>query len=585
MVEKTASAYIAKALKARGVERVYGLCGGHIMDIWMAIVEEGIEIIDVRDERSAVYMAHASSAVSGQLGVALVTAGPGVTNAMTGIANAHMSRMPVLVLSGTPPRPQENRGALQDMSHTALLASITRLARTSRHVTAVPRDLDAAISAALGFTGEPGPAFLDFPVDVQRDTVPAALWQGEHLRGIAKPRSRPLDQDLEAAVTQIVKAARPILITGRGCNGVESEVLADFLSQAGIGYLDTGESKGLLASTHSAHIGAMRGVAMKEADLVITLGRKLDFQLAYGSPAVFANASLLRISDVTQELVDNRLADVALLGDIGVTLQALSQRLRSHNQPMQRDWLCSMQAKHRERSLGLQVRLQEAPTDAQGRLNPNRLLGEIAKRLHEDAIVVADGGDFLSLARVALNPKTYLDPGPLGCIGLATPFAIGAAKTAPGRQVVAVTGDGAFGFTAIEVDTAVRHQVPIMVVVSNNGSWAIETRDQQDRFNKVAGTQLQFADHAGMARAFGMRAWRITSEAELVPALDEAFAALANGEPVMVDVVTSPDVASADSKSGLAWVPLYQAVQVWDDQEQQWLADAGPTASHSSVAL
>lgn len=575
----TASAYLAMALKARGVERVYALCGGHIMDIWMALVEEGIEIVDVRDERSAVYMAHASAAVSGRLGVALVTAGPGVTNAMTGIANAHMSRIPVLVLSGTPPRPQEHRGALQDMSHTALLASITRMARTSSHVTAIARDLDAAISAAMGFAGEPGPAFLDIPVDVQRERVPAAIVQGEHLQGLAKPRTCPLDEDLDAAAALIAKSSRPLLVSGRGCNGVDIAVLAEFLEQAGAGYLDTGESKGLLPFSHSAHIGAMRGAAMKEADLVITLGRKLDFQLAYGSPAVFPDARWLRISDVAEELVDNRLANTALLGDITISLQALTQRLRQQAQPPSRAWLATMQAKHRERSAGLQARLQQAPADAQGRLNPNRLLAEIAKRLHEDAVVIADGGDFLSLARVALNPKTYLDPGPLGCIGLATPFAIGAAKTAPGRQVVAVTGDGAFGFTAIELDTAVRHQAPIMVVVSNNGSWAIETRDQQDRFNKVAGTELQFADHAGMARAFGMRAWRITNEAELVPALDAAFAALASGEPVLVDVETSPEIASADSKSGLAWVPLYQALQSWDDQEQQWLGVAEPEAS------
>src|SRR5690606_26208416 len=158
-----ASTYIAQSLKARGVTRVYALCGGHIMDIWMAIADQGIEIIDVRDERSAVYMAHAGAALTGGIGVALVTAGPGVTNAMTGIANAHMSRVPVLILSGTPPRPQEHRVALQARSHTALLASITRFARTCRHVHAVPRDLDAAMSAALGYGNEPGLAFLDFP--------------------------------------------------------------------------------------------------------------------------------------------------------------------------------------------------------------------------------------------------------------------------------------------------------------------------------------------------------------------------------------------------------------------------------------
>jgi len=569
------SSYIARSLKARRVARVYALCGGHIMDIWMAIADVGIEIVDVRDERCAVYMAHASAAITGNFGVALVTAGPGVTNAMTGIANAHMSRMPVLVLSGTAPSPQEHRGALQDMSHTALLASITRFARTCRHAHAAPRDLDAAIRAALGYTQEPGPAFLDFPVDVQRESVPAALVAMEHLAGGSKPRSQPLDEDLDRAAHLITQSQRPVVIAGRGCNAVGEDVLGGFLTAAGAGYLDTGETKGLLAARHAAHIGAVRGAAMQEADLVITLGRKLDFQLAYGSPAVFGDAKFLRMSDVAQELYDNRLGDVALLGDLALILQQLTKRLSTAANRLDRAWLAVMQAQHHQRSEGLHARLMAAQPDAQGRLSPNRLLAEIGKRLDSDAIVIADGGDFLSLARVALNPRTYLDPGPLGCIGLATPFAIGAAKAAPGRQVVAVTGDGAFGFSAMELDTAVRHKAAILVVVSNNGGWAIETRDQQDRFHKVVGTELQFADYAAMARAFGMRAWRITSEADLAPMLDAAFATLAAGEPALVDAVTSPEVASSDSRSGLAWVPQYQALEAWDDKEQQWLGLRG----------
>jgi acetolactate synthase I/II/III large subunit len=198
-------------------------------------------------------------------------------------------------------------------------------------------------------------------------------------------------------------------------------------------------------------------------------------------------------------------------------------------------------------------------------------LGEIRKRLAPDAVVIADGGDFLSFARVALSPATYLDPGPLGCIGLATPFAIGAAKAAPGRQVVAVTGDGAFGFSAMEIDTAVRHKVPMLIVVSNNGSWAIEVRDQMERFGKAVGTELQFADYAAMARAFGLKAWRIEGEDAIAPSLDAAFAALEEGQTVLIDAITSPEATSSDSKTGLAWVPDLQALAAWDDAERSWL--------------
>lgn len=571
MTDRTGADLIAATLKARGVERVFALCGGHIMPIWMALDAAGIEIVDVRDERAAVYMAHAHAAVGGGFGVALVTAGPGVTNAMTGIANAHVSRMPVLVLSGTPPRAQENRGALQDMSHVALVESITRVARTVRHAHALPRELDHAISAALGHGGEPGPCFLDFPVDVQREVLPPVLFDVEQIVGRPKPRTRALDEDLDAAAAMIRAAKKPVVISGRGANGAAG-ALTRFLTASGAGYLDTGETKGIVPEAHDAHIGAMRGAAMKDADLVITVGRKLDFQLAYGAPAIFGDARFLRISDVAAELTDNRLGDTALLGDVALSLDGLADRLAGAE--MDRAWTRSLRDRHLQRTAGLADTLATAPSDSRGRIHPNRLLGEIRKRLDPDAIVIADGGDFLSFSRIALSSATYLDPGPLGCIGLATPFAIGAAKAAPGRQVVAATGDGAFGFSSMEIDTAARHKVPMMIVVSNNGAWAIEVRDQMERFNKAVGTELQFADYAAMARGFGLKAWRIEGEDAIAPTLDQAFAALADGHTVLIDAVTSPEAASSDSKTGLAWVPDLQALAAWDEAERAWLGSA-----------
>lgn len=568
MTDRTGAALIAATLKARGVERVFALCGGHIMPIWMALDDAGIEIVDVRDERAAVYMAHAHAAVAGGFGVALVTAGPGVTNAMTGIANAHMSRMPVLVLSGTPPRAQENRGALQDVSHTSLVSSITRIARTVRHSLSLPRDLDAAIAASLGHGCEPGPSFLDFPVDVQREILPNVLFDVEQIAGHVLPRSRAFEADLDAAASLIRTARKPVVISGRGANVAALE-LARFLTVSGAAYLDTGESKGIVPENHKAHIGAMRGAAMTQADLVITVGRKLDFQLAYGAPAVFGQAKFVRLSDVAQELTDNRLGEVALLGDVGASLDALSDRL--DDQTTERAWVHDLRNKHQQRSDNLAKALASAPSDAQGRIHPNRLLGEIRKRLAPHAVVIADGGDILSFARVALPSATYLDPGPLGCIGLAVPFAVGAAKAAPGRQVVAVTGDGAFGFSAMEIDTAVRHGLPVLIVVSNNGSWAIEVRDQVERFGRVVGTELQFADYAQMARSFGLKAWRIETEEAIASTLDKAFAALAQGHTVLIDAITSPEATSSDSKTGLAWVPDLQALAAWDEAEKTWL--------------
>lgn len=570
MTDVTVAAMVARMLRARGVRRVFALCGGHIMPMWMALDAEGIDIVDVRDERGAVMMAHASAAVTGSLGVAMVTAGPGVTNAMTGIANAHVSRIPVLVISGLPPRPQENRGALQDMVHVDLLRPLTRYARTVRHVTAAPRELDAAIAAALGHAGEAGPSYIDLPVDLQRETVPAVLQSGEHLAGRPRPRTMPMPGDLDAAAHLIGTASRVLVVSGRGANGAGAE-LARFLTASGAAYLDTGESKGVVPADHPAHVAAMRGQAMKQADLVITLGRKLDFQLAYGSPAVFGDAAFLRISDQAAELSDNRLGDLALAGDIAATLDALSDRLSSRTLGS-RHWLAEMAQGHRSRADAMSAKMRDATPGPDGRINPNRLLAEIRQRLDPDAIVIADGGDILSFARVALDGATYLDPGPLGCIGIATPFAIGAAKAAPGRQVVAVTGDGSFGFTAMEIDTAVRHRAAALIVVSNNASWAIEVRDQTESFGRVVGTRLQDADHAAMARAFGMQAWRVTTHEEIGPALDAALAVVRSGAPALIDAVTSPEIVSSDSKSGLAWVPDYQALEAWDMAERNWLA-------------
>ncbi|NDP43529.1 MAG: thiamine pyrophosphate-binding protein, partial [Aromatoleum sp.] len=252
----SAAGLVARFLKARGVDRVFGLCGGHIMPMWMRIDAEGIAIVDVRDERAAVYMAHAYGELTRNFGVALVTAGPGVTNAMTGIANAHAARAPVLVLSGVPPRPQENRGALQDLIHTDLLRSITRYARTVRDPAQVLRELDEAVARAFGEGGEPGPVYLDFPTDTLRAEVPRVLQRDEHLRPKPQPDLSPEALQVQAAVELLWSARRPLVISGRGARGAGPALLS-FLDRLGAPYLDTGESRGLVPDGHPSVVAAM----------------------------------------------------------------------------------------------------------------------------------------------------------------------------------------------------------------------------------------------------------------------------------------------------------------------------------------
>ncbi|MFZ9138272.1 MAG: thiamine pyrophosphate-binding protein [Hylemonella sp.] len=565
--EHSAAAVIARFLKARGVRRVYALCGGHIMPIWMRLDSEGIRIVDVRDERAAVYMAHAEAQLSGGLGVALVTAGPGVTNAMTGIANAHVARAPVLVLSGLPPAAQENRGALQDIVHTQLVGSITRYARTVRHPDLVPQELAEAAARALGEGGEPGPVYLDFPVDTLRADVAPAVQLPEIFQPPIAPPLPPSPQGVQAAIELLWSAKRPLFISGRGARHAGA-ALSALLTRLGAAYLDTGESRGLVNDDHPSVVAAMRGTVMGQADLVVTVGRRLDFQLAYGSPAVFGQAEFLRIADCAAELRDNRRGRVELLADPALALQAILDAAPARASMTDRDWLSSLRQQHLQRSEKLAQSMRQAPPGSDGRMHPNRVLAALRDALPADAVVVADGGDFLSFARVGLPATTYLDPGSLGCIGVGTPFGIAASLACPEKTVVVATGDGAFGFNAMEIDTAVRHQAPILVVVANNGSWAIEVRDQQETHGKVVGTHLQFADHAAMARAFGMHAERVERAEDLPGAIARALA----HRPALLDVVVTPQASSSDAKSGLAWVPDLQALAAWDDAERSWRA-------------
>ena len=564
-VEHSVADLIARFLVSQGVKRVYGLCGGHIMPIWMRLDAHGIRLVDVRDERAAVYMAHAEAELTHGLGVALVTAGPGVTNAITGIANAHVARASVLVLSGTSPTAQDNRGGLQDLNHTEMVAGITRYARSVRHPALVLQELNEAVSRALGHGADSGPAYLDFPVDTLRSAVPQAVQLPEFFVKREAPINLPSAQDVGQAVDLLWNAKRPLFISGRGARKA-GPALQQLLTRLGAVYLDTGESKGLVPEDHPAVVAAMRGNVMSQADLVITLGRKLDFQLAYGSPAVFGEAKFLRLADNTAELRDNRRGAVELLADVNQSLLAILQAAPTRPPATDTAWSQGLREQHVVRANKLQQSMQQAPAGSDGLMHPNRLLSALRKALPANSVVVADGGDFLSFTRVGLPATTYLDPGSLGCIGVGTPFGVAASLVHPDKIVVVATGDGAFGFNAMEIDTAVRHQAPVLIVVANNGSWAIEVRDQQETHGKVVGTRLQFADHAAMARSFGMHAQRVEREEDL----EEAIAKALQHRPALLDVLVTPEAASSDAKSGLAWVPDLQALSAWDDAERRW---------------
>ena len=372
---------------------------------------------------------------------------------------------------------------------------------------------------------------------------------------------------MQQAVDLLWSARRALFVSGRGARGA-GVPLTRLLERLDALYLDTGESRGLVSDEHPSVVAAMRGSVMSEADLVVTVGRRLDFQLAYGSPAVFGQAKFVRIADCAPELRDNRRGAAEIFATPVAALEAILTAAGDREPATDRQWARAVRVEHLERAAKLFASMKVAPAGSDGLMHPNRLLAALREKLPADAVIVADGGDFLSFARVGLPASTYLDPGSLGCIGVGTPFGVAASLACPGRTVAVLTGDGAFGFNAMEMDTAARHKAPVLIVVANNGSWAIEVRDQQETHGKVVGTRLQFADHAAMARAFGLHAERIEKAEDLPGAIERALA----NRPALLDVLVTPEAVSSDAKSGLAWVPDLQPLAAWDDAERAWRA-------------
>jgi acetolactate synthase-1/2/3 large subunit len=570
--KQSCAAWIARFLKARGVDRIFGLQGGHIQPIWDYVAQQGIRIIDVRDEGAAVHMAHAHAELTGQFGVAMVTAGPGVTNTVTAMANASLARAPVLLIGGCTSRPQANMGPLQDIPHVDILRPVTRASRTARVAEQVVRELDEAVARAMGDAGEPGPAYIEIPTDVLRTRVPPQLVLAEWMQ--AKP-PRVLLPDPTAvaeAVDAFWSAKRPVVITGRGARQAGA-ALVRFLDATGALYLDTQESRGLVPPDHPSTAAAVRAAAITDADVVLLIGRKLDYQVGYGSPAVFPNARFIRVADTAGELIDNRRGQPELLASPHLALDAMVKTAGNREPNLDKAWADGLRRRHRERMASAEANKDRPLTGADGKIHPRVIFEAIAAVADPDYVAVADGGDLLSFARTGLRAKTYMDAGAFGCLGVGVPFAIAAALALPDRQVISVNGDGAFGINAMEIDTAVRHGAKVVFIVSNNAAWNIERLDQEMNYGgRVVGTTLRHSDYAAMARALGANGIRVEQAADLPGALQQAL----KNAPALIDVITSQSVMSSDAQKGLGFVPDFQALTAWDEAERK-RRDVPPT--------
>jgi acetolactate synthase-1/2/3 large subunit len=380
------------------------------------------------------------------------------------------------------------------------------------------------------------------------------------------PRRLPPDTDAIAeAVDALWSARRPLVITGRGAREAGAE-LVRLLDAGGALYLDTQESRGLVPAEHPSVVAAARATAMMDADVVLLIGRRLDYQLGYGSPAVFPHARFIRLSDTASELIDNRRGRPDILASPGLALAAMVQVAGNRRPNVDAAWADRLRRLHRERIAAAANDMVRPLRGDDGKIHPRAIFDAVAKVADPDYIGIADGGDLLSFARTGLDARTYMDAGAFGCLGVGVPFAIAAALACPGRQVISVNGDGAFGINAMEIDTAVRHGAKAVFVVSNNAAWNIERLDQELNYGgRVVGTTLRHSDYAAMARALGAHGERVEDPAELAGALRRALA----NAPALVDVVTSQTVISSDARKGLGYVPDFQPLTAWDEAERK----------------
>jgi acetolactate synthase-1/2/3 large subunit len=369
---------------------------------------------------------------------------------------------------------------------------------------------------------------------------------------------------VEEAARLIWRARRPLVISGRGARGAGA-ALVRLLDASGALYLDTQESRGLVPLDHPSFAGAVRAQAMTEADLVVVVGRKLDYQLGYGSPAVFPNARFIRIADNAGELIDNRRGAPEILATPALALEAIVEVMGNAAPNLDAAWAQAMRRRQLQRAA---AGFGDTPAlGPDGKVHPRCIFDAIAEVAAADYVAIADGGDLLSFARIGLaSARTYMDAGAFGCLGVGVPFGIAAALAFPSRQVISVNGDGAFGINAMEVDTAVRHGAKAVFIVSNNAAWNIERYDQEANYGgRVVGTTLRHSDYAAMARALGAHGERVEKPEELAGALERAL----QHAPAVVDVVTSQAAVSSDAKKGLGYVPDYQPLTAWDEAERR----------------
>jgi acetolactate synthase-1/2/3 large subunit len=520
---------IARALKAEGADTIFTLSGGHIVAILDGCVQEGIKIVDVRHEQAAAHAAEAYTRLTGRLGVAVVTAGPGVTDSITGVATAWFARTPMLLIGGRHFIRQELKGGLQEMNHPLLFQGITAWAATAWEVGRLADYI--ATAARHAFAGRGAPVFLDVPMDVQFDMVDeeAVRWPiGYRSRG-----SRGVDpKGLEVIVAAIKSSSRPVIFAGAGSRDGSGNRLREIAEAINAPTFLNSRARGSLPNGHPLLGNYARSEAMSACDLLLAFGVDWDFRTNYGE-RVNPGATVIHVDLDSNKIGWNRSVDIGIVADpMNVVDQLLT--LSDLHSGADHTWADEIRDIERSRREELEAEAESAPPSP---VNPQRFGRDVGEFFGADAIVAVDGGDIVSTTARWLqvsHPGHVLDPGPFGTLGTGAPFALAAKVAFPDKLVGVVYGDGAFGFNGFEFDTFVRLGLPVIGVVGNDGVWGnIKTFHTMLYPDRVAAANLGRRPYHEVVRGLGGYGELVTEATDLRPALDRA---LKSGLPSLVNV-------------------------------------------------
>jgi len=530
----------ARALKRAGVEVLFTLSGGHIMPIYDGCLDEGIRIIDVRHEQAAVHAADAWARCNpGKVGVAAITAGPGVTDGVTGVANAWRANSPILVFGGQGPFANLRRGSLQEMDHVGVMKPITKWADACYDTRRIPEYIELAIRHAV--SGIPGPAFLEIPMDV---FMGQAEWEQAPIPPIrtAPPRLSPDRADVRAALELLRQSSKPMLMAGTSVKwSLASQAMNAFLDETRMPAYTNGMGRGTIPPTSLQYLNRSRREAMKQIDAIVLAGSLLDFRLAFGK-TIPATAKIIQL-DMDATLIGmNRPADVGLVGNLACTFELMLEEMKNSGTRLDfsawRDELRGIEAAA-EKKVEAALQSDAVPVD------PMRLCREVRDWLSTlgETVVIGDGGDIVATAaKIIPVPRegAWMDPGPLGTLGVGMPFALAAQLANPDKRVVIVYGDGSFGLNGFEYDTAVRFGLPIIGVVGNDAAWGQMMRPQGAVYgwDRLAGTLLSPTRYDKVVEALGGHGEHVTRPEEIRPALERAAA---SGKPALVNVEIRQD--------------------------------------------